>query len=152
MDEFALFLGCVIPTRLPHVEKSVREVFKILDIKVHEMQGAGCCPDPIASQSLSVDLWTTLAARNLTIAETMGLDIITTCAGCYETLKTASKLMAEDSELKARVNAKLKHLGLEYKGDTQIYHFVEVLSRENYLRKLESLTQVPLNELVFDID
>lgn len=148
MDEYALFLGCVIPTRLPHVERSVREIFRLLDIKVTEMPGAGCCPDPIASQSLNVELWTTLAARNMIIAEDMHKDIITVCAGCYETLKTASTLLAEDDGLKSRVNAKLAETGLEYQGTSRIYHFVEILSQENYLEKLKSLTQKPLNKIM----
>ena len=110
-DEFALFLGCVIPVRLAHVEKSVRKIFELLDIKIYDMEGAGCCPEPISSQSLSIELWTTLAARNICIAEEMGKDIINLCSGCFETLKTVSTLLEEDEDLKKRVNARLKEMG-----------------------------------------
>lgn len=146
-DEFALFLGCVIPVRLPHVEKSARKVFELLDIKIHDMEGAGCCPEPISSQSLSIELWTTLAARNICIAEEMGKDIINLCSGCFETLKTVSTLLEEDEDLKKRVNSRLKEIGMEYKGTSKVYHFLEICSRPKYLEKIKKLVTKPLDQL-----
>lgn len=146
-DEFALFLGCVIPIRLPHVEKSARKIFELLDIKIYEMEGAGCCPEPIVSQSLSIELWVTLAARNLCIAESMGKDIINLCSGCFETLKTVSTLLEEDENLKKRVNLRLKEIGMEYKGTSKVYHFLEICTRPEYLEKIKKLVTKPLDQL-----
>ncbi len=146
-EEFALFLGCVIPTRLPHIEKACRSVLDLLDIKVEEMVGAGCCPEPISSQSLSVEMWVTLASRNLCIGESMGKDILTLCAGCFETLKTTQTLLEEDEELKKRVNSRLKEVGMEYKGTSKVYHFVEIFSRPEYLEKIKKLVKKPLENI-----
>ena len=41
-----LFTGCVIPNRLPFLEKSARLVFEKLDIILEDAPFT-CCPDPI---------------------------------------------------------------------------------------------------------
>ena len=135
--EFALFLGCTIPLRYPHFEKAFREIARILDINLKEMHGASCCPDPVATQSLNVDTWLTIAARNLTIAERMGLDVLTICSGCYETLKTTQILLEEDKAAFDKVNSVLKKIGYEYKGTSKVTHFVEIFSTHDILDKIK---------------
>jgi len=98
--EYALYLGCNIPLKKPQLEVAFREVASIMGMTFKEMDGASCCPDPVATQSLSVDTWMTIAARNLAIAEKMGLDIMTICSGCFETLKTTQVLLEEDENQK----------------------------------------------------
>ncbi|MFX1260192.1 MAG: CoB--CoM heterodisulfide reductase iron-sulfur subunit B family protein [Promethearchaeota archaeon] len=147
--EYALFLGCTIPLRYPHFEKAFRMVASILDIDLKEMEGAGCCPDPVATQSLSVDAWLTLAARNLVIAEKMGLDVITICSGCFETLKTAHVLLEEDKEAFKRVNSILNKIGYEYKGTSEVTHFVELFSKKDMLEKIKTAILQPLDEFNF---
>lgn len=145
--EFALFLGCTIPLRFPHFEKAFREIASILDINLKEMHGASCCPDPVATQSLSVDTWLTIAARNLSIAERMGLDVLTICSGCYETLKTTHILLEEDKAAFNRVNSVLKKIGYEYKGTSTVTHFVELFSRQDMLDKIKAAIMQPLDDL-----
>ncbi len=138
MMEYALFLGCTIPLKLPHFEKAFRELSEVLGLKYKEMEGAGCCPDPVATQSLNIDTWLTLGARNLALAEKMGLDIMTICSGCYETLKTVHVLLEEDKEAFDRVNSILKQIGFEYKGTSKVLHFVELFSQEGMLESIKS--------------
>jgi heterodisulfide reductase subunit B len=54
-----------------------------------------------------------LAARNLAIAEEMGMDMVAPCAACYKNINKASHVLNDDPELLARVNATLNghHLG-----------------------------------------
>ncbi|MFW9772193.1 MAG: heterodisulfide reductase-related iron-sulfur binding cluster, partial [Candidatus Thorarchaeota archaeon] len=73
MVDYALFLGCTIPLKLPHLEKAFRDVASILGLNLKEMPGVSCCPEPVSLQSLNIDTWMTLGARNLSIAEKMGL-------------------------------------------------------------------------------
>ena len=108
--ELALYLGCTIPLKMPHLEKAFRDVASILDVKLKEMEGVSCCPEPVSLQSLNIDTWVTLGARNLVIAEKMGLDILTICSGCYETLKTVSVLLEEDEKYLEKIDAILKKI------------------------------------------
>jgi heterodisulfide reductase subunit B len=145
--KFALFLGCTIPLKNPHLEKAFREVASILGIELEEMKGVSCCPEPVSLQSLNVETWLTLGARNLAIAEKMGLDVITICSGCYETLKTVSVLLGEDKEHLKKINSVLKKINYEYKGTTKVYHFVEIMSQPEWIEKIKSVTVKPLDDL-----
>lgn len=149
--EFALFLGCTIPLKLPHLEKAFRDVMDVLDIQMQEMDGASCCPEPVAMQSLNVDAWLTMGARNLALAEKMGLDVMTICSGCYETLKTVEVLLARDKEKLDMVNDILQEINYSYKGDTKVWHFVELFSQPKWLKKLKELVVRPLTEFSFAV-
>ena len=145
--EYAFFLGCTIPLKLPHLEKAFRDVASILDVKLKEMDGVSCCPEPVSLQSLNIDTWMALGARNLAIAEKMGLDILTICSGCYETLKTVSVLLEEDEKYLEKINAILKKINYKYTGKTKVYHFVEIFSQPEWLNKIKELTIKPLDDL-----
>lgn len=151
MGDFAFFIGCTIPLKQPHLEKAFREVASILGVGLKEMEGASCCPEPVSLQSLNIDTWLTLGARNLAIAERMGLDVMTVCSGCYETLKTVSVLLEEDPDHKKRVNELLKKIGYQYKGKTKVYHFVELFSEPEWLDKIKNATVKPLDDLNFAV-
>ncbi|TFF90837.1 MAG: CoB--CoM heterodisulfide reductase subunit B [Promethearchaeota archaeon] len=145
--EYALYLGCTIPLKSLHFEYALREVAKILGYSFKEMPGASCCPDPIAIQSLNVTTWLTLGARNLSIAEKMGLDIFTVCSGCYETLKTVNVLLHEDKEAFNRVNETLNKIGYQYNGTQKVTHFAEQFSSDEMLEKIREKVIRPLDDL-----
>ncbi len=145
--EYAMFLGCTIPLKLPHFEKAFRQIASILDVKLKEMEGVSCCPEPVAMQSLNIDTWMALGARNLSIAEKMGLDVLTICSGCYETLKTVSVLLEEDREYLEKINGILKKINHRYTGKTKVYHFVEIFAQPEWLNKIKNLVVKPLDDL-----
>lgn len=145
--EYALYLGCTIPLKMPHFELAFREVASIMGMTFKEMEGVSCCPDPVATQSLSIDTWTTIAARNLAIAEKMGLNIMTICSGCFETLKTTQVLLEEDENHLKKVNSVLSKIGYEYKGTVKVFNFVEIFSQEEMLEKIKSSIKKSLEGL-----
>jgi heterodisulfide reductase subunit B2 len=145
--EYALFLGCTIPLKYPHFEYAFREVASNLNIEFREMEGASCCPEPVALQSINVDAWMSLAARNIALAEKMGLDIMTICSGCFETLRTVHELLGENEEQFDKVNSILDKIGYSYKGSSEVTHFVELFSQEDMLKKIEERILRPLDDL-----
>ncbi len=146
-EEYGFFIGCTIPLKLPHLEKAFRDVAGILDVKLKEMEGVSCCPEPVSLQSLNIDTWVALGARNLAIAEKMGVNIMTICSGCYETLKTVSVLLEEDEEYLGKINGILQKIGYNYTGKTKVYHFVELFSQPEWLEKIKKLLLKPLDDL-----
>ena len=126
VDEYKMFQGCVIGNRIPFIEASARRVFDKLGIKTSDAPFA-CCPDPVGFNSTDHLSWMAMSARNLTLAESEGKDIISLCNGCYQTLKLVNKELLHDDHEKAKINKILSQIGKEYKGTIDVKHFVEVL-------------------------
>ncbi len=143
---FAFFPGCMIPARYPAMEAAIRQTLQRLGIEIVDMQGTSCCPDPIYFKSKDKISWLTVAARNLSLAEELGVDIFTNCSGCTATLSEAHHLL-EDETLRTKVNERLHKIGREYRGTSRIRHIVRLLRdeigydavRESVVRPLEGL-------------
>jgi heterodisulfide reductase subunit B len=124
--EYALYLGCIIPYREMSYEVSARRVAKDLDIVLHDMPDANCCGLPV--DPVNHEMMILLAARNLCIAEEMGLDVFTLCNGCTGALMKVNKMLKQDRDLKAEVNTQLKSLGKEFKGTIKVRHMAQILA------------------------
>lgn len=129
MKRFAFFPGCLIPTRHPAMEFAIRHTLPKLGIEIVDLEGASCCPDPIYFKSKDKVSWLAVAARNLTLAEDLGLDIFTNCSGCTATLSETYHLL-QDETLRAKVNERLERIGREYRGTTRVRHIATVLRDE----------------------
>ena len=80
--EYSVFWGCMIQTLQIYAELSTKKVLDRLGVKMHEIEGVTCCPEPDVSKSLDYETWLFTAARNLALAEKLGNDVITVCNGC----------------------------------------------------------------------
>lgn len=144
MVDYALFLGCNIPNRLPHLELAARKVLPKLDVNLVDIKEFGCCPEPIGIQELSQDAWMAMAAINLCLAEEKGLDIVALCNGCFETLRTVNTELQHNDGHKTKVNAALSKIGKEYKGTQKVKHVLEVLYNDVGLEKIKASVQKEL--------
>lgn len=128
---FAFFLGCIMPNRYPQIEKATRFVMDKLGYHLLELERATCCPAPGVFRSFNKFDWIVTAARNICLAETQGVDILTVCNGCFGTLQDVNRRLKEDEVLRAQVNEKLKKIGdYEFKGTINVRHIAEVLGFE----------------------
>jgi heterodisulfide reductase subunit B len=146
VNRFAFFPGCLIPARHPAMEFAIRETLPKLGINIIDLEGASCCPDPIYFKSKDKLSWLAVAARNLTLAEDLGVDIFTNCSGCTATLSETYHLL-QDEKLRDQVNERLRRIGREYKGTSKIRHIVTLMRdvvgyeaiQESVIRPLEGL-------------
>ena len=143
---YALFVGCTTLARLWGYEISTRKVAERLGVELVDMPGSGCCG---TSYLESLDHLTSLAlaARNICIAEEMGLDIVTICNGCAETLTKANKELKEDPKLREEVNEVLADVGKQYKGTVEVKHLVRMLKDDVGIDKIRSEVSHPLKGL-----
>ena len=131
--------------RYPGIEKATRIMFDKLDIELQDMEGASCCPAPGVFGSFDRTTWAAIAARNITIAEEQGNDILTECNGCFGSLFETNHMLHEDDEMKEKINAVLAEAGREYKGEINVRHFAEILYNDVGLDKLADTVTNPLN-------
>jgi len=139
-----MFQGCVIGNRLPFIEASARKVFDKLGINTSDAAFA-CCPDPVGFNSTDHKSWLVMAARNLTLAEQEGKNVISLCNGCFQTLKLVNEELKHDDHEREKINDVLKTIGREFKGSIDVKHFVEVL--HGYTDKIKELVTKDLSGL-----
>lgn len=141
--KYAFFPGCTMAYRLQFAEKSIRMVAPKFDVDLVDLPFT-CCPEPNAVRALSDDTWLTFAARNIALAEAEGLNILTACAGCHESLSLTKHELDEKPERKNEVNQILKDLGLEYKGNSIVTHMHQLLFDEIGIETISSKVTRPI--------
>jgi len=145
-EEFLLFEGCLIAQRLPYLEKSARLVFEKLGLKPKDAP-FGCCPDPIGIQCSDYTSWLSLGARNLTIAEQEGKNIVSLCNGCTQTLTVANYELKHSESKRKKINKILKEVGREFKGTINVSHFLTYLLEEVGVDAIKEKVTKPLTGL-----
>ncbi|MDY6933700.1 MAG: CoB--CoM heterodisulfide reductase iron-sulfur subunit B family protein [Spirochaetota bacterium] len=123
--KYALFLGCTIPARLKQYETSARAVLENLNIELIDIPDFNCCGYPI--RNFDNDSYLLSSARNIAIAQSQDLDLLTLCKCCYGSLKNAEHTMKEDPDKREKINVYLKSEGFEFKDGIEIRHMLSVL-------------------------
>ncbi|MHA1384256.1 MAG: CoB--CoM heterodisulfide reductase iron-sulfur subunit B family protein [Candidatus Helarchaeota archaeon] len=137
----AFFPGCTIPGVDMGYEASARKVFKEFNVILKDVEDFSCCaPSPIATIDKNSAL--AISARNLCIAENLGLDIITFCNGCFETLKHANVVLKNNKEQRSKINAILAKIGYEFKGTIKVKHGLQVLIEDITLEKVKNKVKI----------
>ena len=144
---FAFFPGCRVAFKYPEIEVSVKRSMEVLGVELEYITGFSCCPayDTLLSFDRTAAL--TLTARNLSIAEEMGLDILTPCCECYSVFQYAIHNL-RDNDLLTRVNGTLVKYGRMYRRKAKVYHVLDVYSdvmarkRPKKLKKLDTVAAV----------
>ncbi len=143
--KYALYTGCTAKESTPELLKSTMAVAKVLGIELTILEEASCCG---ASHLQDFDEFLSLVlnARNICYAEKLGLTLITICNTCQINLATTKDRLDNDEELKDRVNEKLKEVGLEYKGSSEVKHLLYVLRDELGYEKIKNMVKKPLSD------
>src|SRR5665648_488594 len=125
MKRMSVFWGCTIPARFPFIEKSTRLVLDDMGAEVVEVEGYTCCPEGTLVKVVDEDAFYVTAARNLALAETAGLPILTPCNGCYSTFKSTEADLTNDWRRRGRVNELLGEVDLALGEGPEVRHFAE---------------------------
>jgi heterodisulfide reductase subunit B len=126
-------------------ELSARKVAQELGVELVDVKDFACCGYPIRSVDQETALL--LATRNLSVAESLGLDICTICNGCASTMTEASKELMHDLRLREESNAKLQKISRTYKGNVRVKHFTRVLYEDVGPEKIKSQVKNSLEGL-----
>lgn len=143
--KYALYTGCTAKESTPELLSSTLAIADKLGIELVILEEASCCG---ASHLQDYDdfLALVLNARNLCYAESRGLTMVTICNTCQLNTSMTKHRLDTNPELKARVNEKLKEVGLEYKGESNVKHFLYALIEDFGLDKLQGMVTTPLSQ------
>lgn len=92
------------------------------------------------------DSWLVLAARNLSLAEEAGLDLLTLCSGCVNTLKEANAVLKESDFKRRKVNKILEDHRHQFNGTIEVTHILDVLYQDAVVDKIiqKKVRDIPL--------
>lgn len=144
--KYAYYPGCSLEKTQRGYDESVREVFKALDQELIEIEDWNCCG---ATMYMSVKETVSLAvsARNLALAERMGLDVLAPCSSCFTVLAKTNRILNQIGDMQRDVNEALAEGGLTYRGCTNVRHPVDVLMNDIGLPALKARMRKNLNGL-----
>ena len=131
--EYSFYPGCSSERRTSasNYMVSVEAMCKKLDIQLNEIRDWNCCGASIGYAEGGELPRHVMNARNLAISEQVnkGQDVVATCAACWLGARETKDRLAHDSDLLAETNEALREAGmnLQYKGEQEVRHMVEVL-------------------------
>ncbi|MBE3589045.1 MAG: CoB--CoM heterodisulfide reductase iron-sulfur subunit B family protein [Thermoanaerobacteraceae bacterium] len=140
--KFAYYPGCSLDSSAREFDLSTRAVSKHLGIEYVEVPDWSCCgasPGHSTSQLLALSL----AARNLALAESTGLDVTAPCAACYHRLALACHELTGNQELREEVN---QITGRPFNATIKVRSILEVITSVG-LEEIAARVVRPLTEL-----
>ena len=146
-QHYALFIGCTIPIRARHYELSVRRVAQAFDVELIDLPEFTCCGFPLGSINRRTSIL--MAARNLSIAESAGLDICTMCNACTSILSEVNWLIKGDPEMRDSIKVDLAQLGREYNGSVKVKHVARIFYEDIGIDKLKASVSRDMSDLEF---
>ncbi len=144
--KYALYTGCTARESTPELLQSTLAVAEALGIELILLDEASCCG---ASHLQDFDdmLSLTLNARNICYAEKLGLTMVTICNTCQINTAMTKVRLDHDPKLKKEVNARLKEVGLEYQGTSEVKHFLYALVDDLGIDAIAEKVVKPLTDL-----
>lgn len=143
MMKYAYYPGCASHSTARDMHGSCLAVAKALGIELNEIRGWTCCGASAGHQT-DRKLAASLASANLLAAKRMGMDMVVTCAACYNRSKVANYEINNSEEMRQSV---AQSLGEAYDGSVPVRHFVEIVCRDIGLAKLRKIIVNPLDGL-----
>jgi heterodisulfide reductase subunit B len=129
--------GCSLHGTALEYEESTQAVCQMLGIELNELPDWNCCGASSAHSTYEA-LAIALPARNLAMAEEVGLDLIVPCAACFQRLKVAEKYIKEGKE---------PAIDTTYQGKVPIKHLLDFICEEELLEAVKEKIKKSLGGL-----
>jgi len=140
--EIPYYPGCSLESTAKEYQMSTKAVCKELGIELVELEDWNCC-GALEVSSLNSTLSLVLPARNLKLASAQSDKLAVTCNACLNNLVKAQHQIAENEELKQKVN---KILDYQFR-EIQIKHILDLFMTDVGLQKIEETVKKPLKGL-----
>ncbi|MCX7891160.1 MAG: CoB--CoM heterodisulfide reductase iron-sulfur subunit B family protein [Burkholderiales bacterium] len=151
--EYAFYPGCTSHYRgsASNYLVSVESMCKTLDVKLTEIPDWNCCGASVSYAGSGELARHVINARNFALAERdlPGQDIVATCAACWLNARETKEQLGASAQLLADTNEALKEAGLQYRGESEVRHMVEVLIEDFGYEALGEKVVKPLEGVKF---
>jgi heterodisulfide reductase subunit B len=146
MKKLALFPGCSLEKIAQSYLHSTLETCAKLGLELIELEDWNCCG---ATAYFHVDevLAYTLSARNLAMAEKLGLDVVAPCAACYKNMYFTNAYLKTDPDLAEHINYALEEDDLQFSGKGAVHHLIDVFAHEVGIEGIRAAVTHPLEGL-----
>jgi len=141
--KYAYFPGCSLESTAKEFGESTQLVAEALDIELEEIPDWNCC-GATSAHNLDHELSISLPARNLGIAERMGLDVVAPCAACYNRMRSAEVELKGNKALRDEINEKIEK---KFTGAVTVRSALEVFTLPDVLQKVSESIRKPLSGL-----
>ncbi len=121
--KYAYFPGCSAESTARDLYTSTMAVARALGIDLVEPKGWSCCGATMAHQA-NHDLSLSLAAANLLKAQSLGMEMVVSCASCYSRMKVANHEITTNTKTRKTIS---DALGKDYDGSVPVRHFMEII-------------------------
>jgi len=138
---FSYYPGCTLSTTGKKLNEFALSSAKVLGFELEEINEWQCCGAvfPLGSDEISSKL---SVVRALKAASDKGQDLITLCAACFHVFKQVNEQIKNDTNMQTVV--KNYDENLDYKGETTVLHYMEVLKNHVGFEKIKGLVKNPL--------
>ena len=140
MMKYAYYPGCSLHGTAKEYDISTRTVARALGIELQEIPDWNCCGSSSAHATDHL-LSLALPARNLGLAEKMGLDVVAPCAMCYNRLASARYEMLNSPSLAAKINEITE---TPYTGRVAAKPFLQAVVEDYGIDQIAPLVKKPL--------
>lgn len=123
--KYSYYPGCTLKNKARDLDIYARESAKALGFELCEIENWQCCGGvyPLGDDEIATKL---SSIRALNDAKEKGQDLVTLCSACHHVIKRVNDDMKNVENIRKRANNYLK-LDTPYAGETNVYHFLEVL-------------------------
>jgi heterodisulfide reductase subunit B2 len=129
--------GCSLEATARDYQESLMYVCRQIDVELEEISDWSCC-GATAAHSLDHFLSLALPARNLALAEQIGLDMVVPCPMCFNRLKTAGHQSSQ---------GRFKDSPYPVSGKIKVWDLLDFLSHPERLSRIQTLVQQSLKGL-----
>lgn len=123
---YSYFPGCTLKNKAKDLDAYARASAEALGFSLEEIPEWQCCGGvyPTAADEVAQKL---SSVRALAAARDAGRELVTLCSACYNVLKQVNADMQNNEFVSLKANNYLKKDGVEYHGEANVVHFLEVL-------------------------
>ena len=139
------FPGCTLKTKAKKLDYYARRCGEILGVELCEIPEWQCCggvfvsaEDEIATKLSSV--------RALKYARDNGTPLVSVCSACHNVIKQTNHAMQTNEDFSLKVNRYMSQdeNPTEYHGETEVYHYLELLRDVVGFDKIKEAVKNPL--------